>query len=144
MHVKIAKSPEELKRISPVLLQLRPQYTEDELIQQIQVQQGNGYRIAFVEDEKKILSVAGFVMGQKLAWAKHIYVDDLVTNEKFRSSGAGKFLIDWLKQYGIENGCKQLHLDSGVSRFGAHRFYLREGFDITSHHFAIVELEEQG
>jgi hypothetical protein len=28
-------------------------------------------------------------------------------------------------------------LDSGVQRFGAHRFYLRRRMNITSHHFAI-------
>lgn len=140
MQVKIAKTVEELKLISPVLLQLRPQYTEVTLIKQIQSQQANGYRVAYVTDEDRVLCVAGFVMGQKLAWTKHIYVDDLVTNEAHRSTGAGKFLVDWLKQYGLDNGCQQLHLDSGVTRFAAHRFYLREGFNITSHHFAVVDL----
>lgn len=32
----------------------------------------------------------------------------------------------------------ELHLDSGVQRYGAHRFYLRHGMDITSHHFRLV------
>lgn len=142
MQVKIAESLEELKQIGPVLLQLRPQYSEDTLIKQIQSQQAGGYRVAYVTDGENVLCVAGFVMGQKLAWKKHVYVDDLVTSEAHRSTGAGKFLIDWLKKFGRENGCQQLHLDSGVTRFGAHRFYLREGFDITSHHFAVVQLED--
>ena len=141
MQVKIAESLEDLRLIAPVLLQLRQQYSQDSLIAQILAQQKDGYRIAYVEDGVDILCVAGFVMGQKLAWQKHIYVDDLVTNEAHRSNGAGKFLVDWLKQHGKENGCQQLHLDSGVTRFGAHRFYLREGFDITSHHFAVVQLD---
>jgi GNAT superfamily N-acetyltransferase len=140
MQVKIAETVEEFKLIGPVLLQLRPQYTEDTLIKQIQSQQASGYQLAYVTEADKVLSVAGFVMGQKLAWTKHIYVDDLVTNEAHRSTGAGKFLVDWLKQYGLDNGCQQLHLDSGVTRFAAHRFYLREGFNITSHHFAVVDL----
>lgn len=141
MQVKLAESAEQLQLISPVLLQLRPQYSEDALIEQILLQQRSGYRVAYVEDENNVLCVAGFVMGQKLAWQKHVYVDDLVTNEAHRSTGAGKFLIDWLKQYGRKQGCQQLHLDSGVTRFGAHKFYLREGFDITSHHFAVVDLD---
>ena len=73
MQVKIAESLEELKLISPVLLQLRPQYSEDSLIKQIQTQQADGYRVAYVADGENVLSVAGFVMGQKLAWTKHIY-----------------------------------------------------------------------
>jgi len=39
-----------------------------------------------------------------------------------------------------ERGCGQVHLDSGVQRFAAHRFYLRNGFDIASHHFSVKEL----
>ena len=146
MQVRIAESVEELKLISSVLLQLRPQYSEDSLIEQIQSQQAAGYRVAYVADEEhgeNVLCVAGFVMARKLAWTKHIYVDDLVTDESHRSAGAGKFLLAWLKQYGLDNGCQQLHLDSGVTRFAAHRFYLREGFDITSHHFAVVELNSK-
>ncbi|MEX0964194.1 MAG: GNAT family N-acetyltransferase [Pseudohongiellaceae bacterium] len=142
MQVKFAETTEQLKLICPVLRQLRPQYSGESLIEQIQIQQQNGYRIVYAEEDERVLCVAGFVIGQKLAWQKHIYVDDLVTNDAHRSTGAGKFLIAWLKKHGRDNGCQQLHLDSGVTRFGAHRFYLREGFDITSHHFAVVRLDE--
>jgi hypothetical protein len=45
-----------------------------------------------------------------------------------------------LLAHGGEPGCGELHLDSGVQRFGAHRVYLKNGFDITSHHFASAEL----
>lgn len=33
-------------------------------------------------------------------------------------------------------GCHELDLDSGTHRTGAHRFYLRERFDIVAFHFA--------
>ena len=118
MQVKLANTEAELGKISDVLRQLRPQYSEEELIEQIKKQQQRGYQIAYVESTETVLCVAGFVIGEKLAWEKHIYVDDLVTSEEHRSTGAGKFMLDWLK------------------RFGAHKFYLREEFSITAHHFA--------
>ncbi|MEH2265848.1 hypothetical protein [Nostoc sp.] len=40
-------------------------------------------------------------------------------------------------EYAKNHGCKHLSLDSGVQRFGAHRFYLMERMKITSHHFGI-------
>ena len=49
-------------------------------------------------------------------------------------------MFAWLKAYSRGHGCSQLQLDSGVQRFEAHRFYLREGFHISSHHFAITDL----
>lgn len=141
MEVKLATTTTDLEFISPVLLQLRPQYNQATLIAQIQEQQKLGYQIAYVYHNNQVLCVAGFVIGIKLAWEKHIYVDDLVTDVNQRSTGAGKTLIRWLKNFAREQDCKQLHLDSGVQRFGAHKFYLREGFDITSHHFAIGDLD---
>lgn len=143
MEVKIANTDEDLERVCPVLLQLRPQYENNAaLIAQIKSQQAEGYHVAYVEADGSVLCVAGFVICQKLAWQKHIYVDDLVTNEAHRSTGAGKCMIDWLKEHALQNGCKQLHLDSGVQRFAAHKFYLREGFSINSHHFGITDLDE--
>ena len=140
MEVKIVSSDEDLKKICPVMLELRNQYDEGSMLRQIKHQFEDGYKIAYVEDNGDVLCVAGFVICSKLAWEKHIYIDDLVTSEKHRSTGAGKLIIDWCKNYARENGCKQLHLDSGVQRFAAHKFYLREGFCINSHHFAIPDL----
>ncbi len=140
MKAKLAETTEEIEKIVPVMRELRPQYSAAELTAQIHKQRELGYMLAYVEDKGQILSVAGFVVGEKLAWQKHVYVDDLVTSETQRSTGAGKCLMDWLKDYAIAQGCQQLHLDSGVQRFSAHKFYLREGFVINSHHFAIPDL----
>lgn len=52
-----------------------------------------------------------------------------------------KFLVSWFKSHALATGCEQIHLDSGVQRFAAHRFYLREGFNIASHHFSIVDVK---
>lgn len=140
MKVALASSAQDLKRIAPVLLELRDHYDTDGLLEQIRKQQKDGYQVAYVEADGAVLGVAGFVITSKLAWHKHLYVDDLVTAAAQRSRGAGRCLMDWLRQYAIDNGCRQLHLDSGVQRFAAHKFYLREGFEINSHHFAISEL----
>jgi GNAT superfamily N-acetyltransferase len=140
MKIHIAESDADLERISGVLLQLRTSFTRDGLIAQIREQRQRGYQVAYLESEGEVLCVAGFVVATKLAWGKHVYVDDLVTAENRRSKGAGAKMIAWLKSHARQLGCSQLHLDSGVERRAAHRFYLREGFEISSHHFAIKDL----
>ena len=139
MKVTLLQSENELIKIAPTLCQLRPQYSQEQLIVQILKQQQNGYQIAYVEEEDTVICVAGFVISEKLAWGKSLYIDDLVTNQECRSRGAGKRILDWLKDYAHSQQCNQIHLDSGVQRFAAHRFYLREGFNIASHHFSITE-----
>jgi GNAT superfamily N-acetyltransferase len=140
MAVRIVEQDAELVRIAPVMLQLRPTYSEESLVAQIAEQRAQGFQVAYVESEGEVLCVAGFVIGLKLATGKYLYVDDLVTAADQRSRGAGAVMIAWLKSRARSQGCKQLHLDSGVQRFAAHKFYFREGFSITSHHFAITDL----
>jgi GNAT superfamily N-acetyltransferase len=142
MNIRIASSDQDLLSLAPVLLQLRPQYNTASLISQIKKQQPDGYQVAIVEMDNTVACVAGFVMNEKLAWGKCLYVDDLVTSETMRSRGAGKAMIDWLKHYAREQGCRELHLDSGMHRIDAHRFYDREGFDRSSLHFSITDLSE--
>ena len=140
MEVHLVRAETELSEVAEILRQLRPQYTQESLITQIRKQQDSGYQLAYVKSGDNILCVAGFVIGEKLAWGKHIYIDDLVTNENCRSTGVGAFIIDWFKSYCKALGCQSLHLDSGVQKFPAHRFYLKNRFNIASHHFSITDI----
>ncbi|MBF9002940.1 GNAT family N-acetyltransferase [Vibrio nitrifigilis] len=141
MEVKSLERNAEYLSVLEVLLQLRSQYDVDSLSAQIEKQKLGGYQIVYVKDEHQVLAVAGYSLGEKLAWGKYIYIEDLVTNDRCRSDGVGKFLMEWFKAYASKIGCQQIHLDSAVHRFPAHKFYLREGFNIASHHFSIVGCE---
>lgn len=62
---------------------------------------------------------------------------DLVVDQNSRSHGYGTILINWLIAYAKSQKCDQLHLDSGLQRFAAHRFYLRHRMNISAHHFTL-------
>ena len=121
----------------PVMVNLRPDLSEDEYYERVSQQISEGYQLAYLASDGKTVCVAGFKFSNTLAWGKILYVDDLVTLASERSHGHGEKMFAWLVDYGRENNCAEVHLDSGVQRFGAHRFYLRHGMDITCHHFAI-------
>lgn len=89
-----------------------------------------------------VVAVAGFAIMNNLASGRHVYVYDLVTSLKQRSAGYGRQMMDYLKQYASDNRCGQLHLDSGVQRLDAHRFYEREGLPITAYHFSTTNLNK--
>ena len=127
-------------RAAAALLELRPHVGSPEaMAQRIDAQRAAGYRIvaAFDPDAAEAAAVAGFRIGENLAWGRFLYVDDLVTDEAVRSQGVGTALLEFLAEAARENGCAELHLDSGVQRFGAHPFYLANRMDITSHHFGM-------
>ena len=68
-----------------LLRQLRPAYSQKAMSEQINKQQSQGYQLAYVERHGEVVAVAGFYIGEKLAWGKHLYVDDLVTSDQHRS-----------------------------------------------------------
>src|SRR5690606_38511895 len=74
---------------------------------------------------------------EMLAVGRHIYVDDLVTDEASRGRGYGKAMLDWLKAEAQRLGCERLQLDSGTQRQDAHAFYLRERMRIEAFHFGV-------
>lgn len=130
------KTDAEILSAFPTLRELRPYLQEAEFLPTIRRIQGtDGYRLAAAIEGDARPCVAGFRLGENLSRGKYLYVDDLVTAEASRSRGFGKAMLDWLAELAKTSGCAALLLDSGVQRFGAHRFYLRERFDIVCHHF---------
>lgn len=137
MQIHLAESAEAIARCFPVMQELRPHLDADGFALRVERQSQSGYEIGFLEDDGEIKSVAGFRIIETLAWGRTLYVDDLVTAEAARSKGYGAALFRWLVDHARVNDCVQLHLDSGVQRFGAHRFYLNQSMAIVAHHFAM-------
>jgi N-acetylglutamate synthase-like GNAT family acetyltransferase len=136
--LQLRERDEDLARAFPVLSQLRPHLTVETFVAQARRQrEAHGWCFATVEEGDRVLACAGYRIAEWLAWGKALYVDDLVTDETTRSQGHGDRLFDWLVLRAREAGCAELHLDSGVQRFAAHRFYLRKRMNISSHHFAL-------
>lgn len=138
MTVKIAHTEAEKRACFPVLKELRTHLEEPDFLPQLKRQEAHGYQLAFVQDAGEVVAVAGFWLDEAFAYGRYMYVHDLVTSAGARSAGHGRALMDFLKEFAKDAGCVQLHLDSGVQRFAAHKFYLREGFHIASHHFQLV------
>jgi GNAT superfamily N-acetyltransferase len=129
----------EIARCFPVMRELRTHHTDEAVfVAQVKRQMSNGYRLTALEEGNEVRAVAGWRISENLPWGRFLYVDDLVTHAADRSHGHGGELLDWLVAEARREGCAQFHLDSGVQRFGAHRFYLVHGLDITSHHFGMV------
>jgi GNAT superfamily N-acetyltransferase len=136
MHdIRLAVTDEEIISTFAVMRQLRSHLTMLDYVPLVKKHQEGGYLLAFLQDGGQVRAAAGFRITDSLAWGHHVYVNDLISDENARSSGFGAALLDWVAAYAKERGCTQLHLDSGVQRHAAHRFYLRERMDITCYHF---------
>ncbi len=138
MQIRQAGTDEDIQNCFGVITQLRPHLKADEFVSIVRTQMQDGYRLACVLESNEVVAVAGFRINRSLSWGKYLYVDDLITDETRRSRGFGKALLQWLKEEARNQGCAQFHLDSGVQRKDAHRFYEREGLALPAYHFACM------
>lgn len=136
MAISIATTDAEIAACYPIMRELRPHIRKEKFLAQVRSQENTGYRLAFLQGSDELVAVAGFRISENLAWGRFLYVDDLVTLPAYRSHGHGARLLRWLKDYAARAGCLQLHLDSGIQRKAAHRFYEREGMTVLSFRFS--------
>jgi GNAT superfamily N-acetyltransferase len=135
--VRLACSDGEILATREVMLQLRPDIAPGEYLSRIRRLMGNErYQLAAGIDDGVVRIVAGFRLMEMLYCGRILYVDDLVTDAAARSGGWGARMMEWLRRRAEAEGCTELHLDTRVTRADAHRFYFREGLEITCYHFA--------
>ncbi|MGZ3581383.1 MAG: GNAT family N-acetyltransferase [Ktedonobacterales bacterium] len=131
--------PAETHLAYTTLLELRPHLPSLEaFVARVNtVQRSESYRLigSFIEGTSEPVAVAGFRTLHILAWGHVLYVDDLITQEAHRNAGHADRLIQWLIGEAQRLGCDQFHLDSGVQRHVAHRFYFAHGMRISAYHF---------
>ena len=126
------------QRAVPALRELRPDAPE--VSEYVRRTDGAGYRLAGVVQagEADAVAVAGFTVGESLAWGRYLYLWDLFTRPPHRGRGHATALMAWLVEQARHEGVDQLHLDSGVGvqRHDAHALYHAVGLRISSHHFS--------
>lgn len=138
IRIERAHKEEQIRLCYNVMRQLRPHLTDEQMfVSQVQRQLAEGYHLVYCRDGDEVRALAGFRFLEFLAWGKVLYIDDLITDSDSRRSGHGGKLLKWVIGQGKQEGCDQIHLDSGPSRHDAHRLYLNHGFRIIGHHFSL-------
>ncbi len=134
--INIAQSDQEIAACFPAMQALRPDLQAAEFVSLVRELMPYHYQLAYLSERGQVVCVAGFKITKNLFYGKNLYVDDLSTLETARSQNYGKQLMNWLRELAKAEGCNAIHLDSGVQRHRAHKFYLNQNMPIVSHHFA--------
>ena len=134
--IYIAVSDDQLCKTWPVMQQLRPNLDEGSYIAAVQrMMCESTYQLAALESQGVVRAAAGYRIMEMLYCGRILYVDDLSVDAEVRSNGYGRAMLAWLMMRARDEGCAELHLDSGVQRGAAHKFYFREGLTINAYHF---------
>jgi len=136
--VEVPPAGERLGAVYPVMRELRTDLSEEEFRARYEAGHPLGYRLAALFEGGECRAAAGYRLFTNFVSGLHMYVDDLVTGERWRSQGYGRALNDYLVDLARREGCTSVQLDSNVRRTKAHRFYFRERYFISSFHFVRI------
>jgi GNAT superfamily N-acetyltransferase len=129
-------NPQLLAASEAVHRQLRPQIPPGYVARMKEVFAG-GAEMAVVQVDGQVAGITVFRVLEKTFTGRELYCDDLVTDERLRSTGVGHALIAYMEQVARERKCDAFTLDSGCQREQAHKFYFREGMTVTAFHFTM-------
>ena len=124
-----------LARAESVHRPLRPQLMPDYLGPMQRVFDSGARMLVAADEDGDVVGLTVWRLLEKTFSRRELYIDDLVTDAGHRSAGVGKALLGWCEAHARAHDCSQLTLDSGTPRLKAHKFYFREGLQITSFHF---------
>jgi len=139
MHqIQEATRVEDIVRCFPAIQELRPHLVSEQFVEQVlRQQQNHDYKLMYIEFCGQVVACLGYRVAEYLAWGKIFYIDDVICRTDFRKQGFATSLMLEAKNRARLVGCAEVHLDSGVHRFEAHRMYMSQGMHISSHHFSI-------
>jgi len=141
MIISIAETKAQIEKCYPVIAQLRPTLSQNDFLERVIRQRGKGYKLVFLEDNDKVVSVAGFNILENLVSGKFLFVDDFITDAESRSKGYGGKLFDWIIEFARKEDCQSIQLTSGEQRKEAHRLYHKKGMYIKDGYYFILQLK---
>lgn len=127
-NVILATDFEYIKKCFSLMKELRAHLSLEDFLQLYQnANEKDQYSIVTIEIEKQIVALMGYRILYDFVHGKHLYIDDLVTSEKFRSKGLGAILLKYADSVAIENKCKGIRLCTGIENEKGKKFYLHNG-----------------
>jgi GNAT superfamily N-acetyltransferase len=137
--IETASTAADIAACFPVMRSLRPHLaTPGELVERVQRQAVDGYRLLAARVGDAVVGAAGYRMQENLIRGRFCYVDDLVVAEQERRKSLGARLLDAVAAEARAAGCPRLTLDTGFDNLLGQRFYFRYGMLPASLRFAKV------
>ncbi len=119
----------ELLTAYEVVYQLRTELSYDEFEDLIYDMRDIEYKMIGIMDGEKLITYAGVNVQTNLYHKRHLYVFDLVTDEKYRGQKYGEMMLDYLLDYAKMGMCENIVLSSGFEKEKSHKFYENNGFE---------------
>lgn len=118
----------ELLTAYEVVSQLRTSLSYKEFEDLIYDMRGMEYKMLGIMDGETLITYAGVALQTNLYYKRHLYVYELVTDEKYRGEKYGEMMLEYLNDYAKMGMCENIVISSDLEKDDAHRFYEKNGF----------------
>lgn len=129
--------PEDSQAIAALLGELGYPSEPADIPDRISGVRGHGGAVMLAVDDNATLGLLCLTRHWGLhATGPTAYIMALVISERARRRGVGNALVEYAKQWGLDNGCERIAVTSAEHRDGAHEFYPAVGLPYTGRRFS--------
>ena len=127
--------PQELRLAFAVISQLRTHIDFETYQRLIHKMKNEAYELWVYEEGSEIKGVMGVREYTDFVRGTHLYIDDLVVDEKFRSHKVGAKLLSFAEEESKRRGLPSLRLACAMSNISGMKFYERESWTKRSYSY---------
>ena len=127
---------EEIPQILPLVQRLMNHQFSDEILQhRFEEMFSQNYECHGIFLDGKLIGVFGLWFMTRHYAGRSCEPDHIYISEEHQGKGIGKKLFEYIYALAAERGCETSELNSYVSNYRSHKFYLNEGYVIKGYHF---------
>ncbi len=135
--IKIIQDDKDIKKCFPIMQSLVNNLQKNTFLEKVKRKKSLWYNIVWLYKNDEIISLIWFRFYEYFSCGKFLIIDDFVTHEEYRNMWFGTIIFNWIIEYAKTNNCSEIQLDSNITRYKAHKFYMNMGMKITNHHFSL-------
>lgn len=128
-------NPQEIAKAFPVILQLRPHLDLKSYQILIHSMKTEAYELWAYFEQDEIKGLMGMRVYTDFVRGAHLYIDDLVIDEKYRSQKIGAKLLAFAELEAKQRKIPSLRLACALSNTGGMKFYEREAWARRSYNY---------
>ena len=127
---------QEIPLILPLVQRLMGHQFPDEILQErFEEMFTQNYECHGIFLDGKLIGVFGLWFMTRHYAGRSCEPDHIYISEEHQGKGIGKELFHYIYSIAAERGCETSELNSYVSNYRSHKFYLNEGYVIKGYHF---------
>ncbi|GEM_PF-6459578 len=123
MKFKLLTSREEWEFAYPILIQLRPDLTKSEFLNNQESLLNSGLKLVGAYLDEELVGVATINLYPHIKRGVCAWVHDLVVREGRRNKGIGRELMRFLENWARDNGASRLAVHTLKDKSDSQRFY---------------------